>query len=263
MLGLREALEELPGRRRRSRIDRLPAALTRSNWPCFRLRGGTSAIHFRAVFEAPVPELGPLIYRYWPAVRTLRQYEGNKSLWRVSAGAVLFVAAPVVPLAGAFASIYVGADLEAFHVALGVALATASSSAGEILRRRRDWWRLVADRLWSFERPNPATSVSVQIRESDRRAAEVALRGAHFHPAATLLTGSVPPDAPDLTSQVRVEEPEAWGASSDDADRIDRIYAVLTATGVRARVGGRDVFPAGTPDPPGSARGPAEEPAQS
>jgi hypothetical protein len=211
------------------------------------------------VFDAPVPELGPLTYQYWPSVRILRQYEGNKSLWRVPAGAVLFAAAPVVPLAGAFASIYVGANLEALHVALGVALATASSSAGEILRRRRDWFHLVANRLWSFERPNPSTSVSVQIRESDRPAAQVALRGARFHPAATLLTGPALPDAPDFTSQVRVEEPEAWATSFDDADRIDRIHAVLTAAGTRARVGGRDVFPTGSPNASGSARGPGEE----
>ncbi|WCB95690.1 hypothetical protein DSM104299_04439 [Baekduia alba] len=204
------------------------------------------------MFEVSAPQLGPPDYLYWPAVRSLREYEGNESVWRVIAGAVPFVAAPVVPLAGAFASIYVGADLKTFHVALGVVLATASSSAGEILRRRRDWWRLVADRLWSFERPNPATSVSVQIREADRPLAQVALRGAHFHPAATLRTGATPLDAPDLTSQVRVEEPEAWDTSSDDANRIDRIYAVLTAAGVRARVGGRDVFPAQTPDASGS-----------
>jgi hypothetical protein len=215
------------------------------------------------VFEARASEGEPPNYLYWPAVRFLRGYDGDKSLWRVVAGSVPFVAAPVVPLAGAFASIYVGADLEAFHVALGVALATASSNAGQVLKRRRDWWRLVAGRLWSFEKPNPITSVSVQIRESDRPAAEVALRAAHFHPAATLLTGSVPPDAPDLTSQMRVEEPEAWIVSQDDEDRMARIRAVLAGIGARARVGGRDVFPVGTPDASGSARGQAEEAAKS
>jgi hypothetical protein len=126
----------------------------------------------------------------------------------------------------------------------------------EALRRRRDWRALVENRLWTFEKPNPATSVSVQLRESDCAAAQAALRSDRLHPAGVLLTGSPPAYAVDLTTQLRVEEPEAWRMSVTDEHRITRIFEVLHAAGVHARVAGRDIHPksVGAPGSPGRKR---------
>src|SRR5205085_762443 len=92
------------------------------------------------------------------------------------------------------------------------------------LSRLRLHRRIVADGLWVWEKPNPATEVQVLVAEGDTRPARLALRRARFNPGIySVRLGSPPPDAPNLIFKLGVHEPEAWRQSASDADRLRRI----------------------------------------
>ena len=128
-----------------------------------------------------------------------------------------------------------------------VVAALVASIVGVVLFPRFTQLRLhrkiVANRLWTFEKPNTPTEVPALLRSEDVEAARVVLRRAQFNPQAFGLSLAVPPDdASDLDYKIAVQEPEAWPQADSPEDRTERIVGVLRAAGLRARVGGVDTF---------------------
>jgi hypothetical protein len=177
-------------------------------------------------------------------VRTLREFEGWRSLWRVPVSGALFVAVPLGFVAVAVAAAAIAGDDFDFQTAIVAAVVAVIGSNYVIprLARRQLHRKLVAERLWTWEKPNPGTHVRVLVRESDVDEAKRVLRRAGFNPGM-LMTRLVspPPDALDLDVQVGVEEPEAHPQSSSDDDRVRRMASALETAGLRARVAGIDV----------------------
>ena len=179
-------------------------------------------------------------------VARLREYEGRRCLWRLPVAGVLYAAVSLilvgVTVAGAAIA---GSDftLRTAVVSAVVVLVGTGLVAPRIARRRLHR-KIIADRLWSWEKPNPATEVQVLMRRGDDEVARTALRRAGFNPGAYGLgLGSPPSDAADLDHKLAVHEPKAWPQSASDEDRTQRVVAVIKNAGLAARVGGIDVRP--------------------
>jgi len=178
-------------------------------------------------------------------VRTLREFEGWRSLWwRLPASTLGFVAVPVLAIgAGVLAAAISGDDFGVGRAVVAAVVATvASTYIYPRLSRRQLHRAVIANRLWTWEKPNPSTQVQVLVREPDKDDAKRALRRAGFNPGVFMARLSTPPaDAQDLSFRIGVEEPEAHPQSSSDEERVRRIAHALDAAGIRARVAGHDV----------------------
>lgn len=187
----------------------------------------------------------------------LRQFERWRCWWRLPVAGLLYAVVPLFFIGATVLAAFIAGndfDLTTAVIAAAVGLG-ATYIVGPRLSRRQLHRRLVADRLWSYEAPNPATSVEVLIREPDLHAARTALRRAKFNPGVySAGVGTPPLDAADLNHRFGVEEPAAWQQSASDAGRIQRIARVLGAAGIRARVDGIDTLPAATDREPDDGR---------
>ena len=177
-------------------------------------------------------------------IRTLREFEGWRCLWRVPASAALFAAVPLFLIGVSVGAMAIAGD--DFDLDTGVVAAVVSVVGSTFLYpqlvRGQLHRRLIATRLATWESPNPATSVPLLIREPHIQAATHVLRRAGFNPGVTMLRlTATPTDARDLDVQLRVEEPAAHPQSSSDEDRVQRVAHALDVAGIRARVAGVDV----------------------
>jgi len=180
---------------------------------------------------------------FWEMVSELRQYEGQRSLWRVPVAGLLLVAVPVAFVAISVLAGYITGD--------GFDVLTAAISAAVLLvgtgwaipwfTRQKLHRAIVANRLATWEKANPPTLLPINVRGDDVDEAMRALRRAGFHPRSSTWLTSPPSDATDLDHKIDVEEPEAWPQSESDQDRVARLAAVMSQIGVRARVAGVDV----------------------
>jgi hypothetical protein len=181
---------------------------------------------------------------YRRMVRTLREFEGWRCLWRVPTSAALFVAVPLFLIGITVAATAIAGDSFDVDPALVAAIVGVGGSSYVYprLARRELHRKLIADRLWTWEKPNPATHVQILLRDADVDDAKRRLRRAGFNPG-TFMTrvGSPPSDAPELEVQVGVEEPEAHIQSSSDEDQVRRMADALDTARIRARVAGVDV----------------------
>lgn len=176
-------------------------------------------------------------------VRELREFEGNRCLWRVPVAGTILVLIRGLPVAAAAVAALLAINGRVLSATVGAIIALLC----EALRRRVEaglpWRAVVANRLWSYEKPNPVTELEVLVRSNDVLKARRALRRAKFNPQTYGLMLAVPPsDAPDLNHKLRIQEPATWMESRSDDDRVQRIGGVLRRAGIKGRVGGIDTF---------------------
>jgi hypothetical protein len=179
---------------------------------------------------------------YRRMVQVLREFEGPKCLWRIPAALLIAAAVIALPIAGAVAGVYIGADRSVGSVIAGATVTLVAGTVANELRRRKPWRAIIARPLSVHEASAPATEVQLLVRTSeDVDRLEPALRRAGVNPVAALRIGAPPHDAPELIYRVRVEEPLSLGRAVDDHTRTQRIAAIMLNAGVRGRVGGLDV----------------------
>ncbi len=164
-----------------------------------------------------------------------------KGAW-TNRGARLFVGVPLFAIGTGVAAAAIGAgDFGVGKAVIAAVVATGATACVQPrLARRQFHRRVIVDRLWTWEKPNPATHVQILLRDDDRVDAIRVLRRAGFNPSAYAahLGAAVPPD---LEIRMGVDEPHAHPQSSSDEDRLQRIAYMLDAGGIPARVGGVDV----------------------
>jgi hypothetical protein len=182
-------------------------------------------------------------------VRLLRAFEGWRCLPRIAVAAIAFGAIHLLPLIGAVAGIYVGANLKLADVVLGTVVSLGSGYLAVWISRRAPWRAILVNRIWTYEEPNPRGFVELLIQDEAWADTYRVLRRARFTPLYSASVGTPPPDAPDLTARIGVQEPEAWKQSTSDDDRLWRIASVLAPAGIRARVAGVNAFPDGQVEP--------------
>lgn len=176
-------------------------------------------------------------------VRTLREFEGVRSLWRVPIAGFLYVGPAVLLLATAVLGSYVASD--GWKAETAVLSSVITLVGGRVLFPRARKWelhrRIVGKRLWTWEQLNPQTETPVHLRSADAAHARRVLRRAGFNPGVYgLRTGNPPTDAPDLDCKLAVHEPAAWPQSASAEDRIQRIVSTLRGADIRARVASVD-----------------------
>jgi hypothetical protein len=177
-------------------------------------------------------------------VRALREFEGWRCLWRVPASGLLYLAVPILFVGLAVSGAAISGNDFNVETAVIAAVVTVVGSTYVIprLSRRQLHRKLIAERLWTWEKPNPATDVPVLIRELDVDEAKRVLRRAGFNPGPFMTKlGAPPDDARDLSVRFGVQEPEAHPQSASDEDRVRRVAEALSAVGIRARVAAVDV----------------------
>jgi len=176
-------------------------------------------------------------------VRTLFEFEGARCLWRVLVAAATLLLLRGMPVVAAVVIALVTVNGRVAQAAVSAVIALVFDGLGRRLRARPPWRAALANRLWTYEKPAPATEVQILLRSAEVRTAKTALRRAKFNPQVYgLRLGTPPADAPDLDYKIAVNEPEAWSQSASDEDRTQRIVAVLEAAGIRARASGIDVL---------------------
>jgi hypothetical protein len=181
---------------------------------------------------------------YRRMVRTLREFEGWRCLWRVPISAALFIAVPLSLIAATVGAAAVAGDDFYLHTGIVAAIISVIGSAylHPRLMRRQLHRKVIANRLWTWEQPNPDTHVRILVRDPDVDRAKRALRQAGFNPGPFMTRlGTTPADAPELNVQVGVEEPATHAQSSSDEDRIQRMANALDAARIRARIAGIDL----------------------
>jgi hypothetical protein len=190
---------------------------------------------------------------FWSMVERLREFEGVRSLWRVPVAGLLRAGVPLaligVTVLGAFIA---GDDFNVYTAILSAVIVLVGTKwLAPLLARRFPWRGVIADRLWTWEKPNPRTEVHVLVASKDVSAARTALRRARFNPQVFgVRLGAPPENAPDLNFRLGVHEPDAWSQSESDQDRNRRILAALREAGIRAYVGGVQSLPS-DPEPRG------------
>jgi putative flippase GtrA len=176
-------------------------------------------------------------------VRVLAQFEGTRCLWRVPDAGVVFVLIRGLPIAAAMVIALVTVNGRTLQAVESAVIALAFDALAKTARARLPWRAIVANRLWTFEKPNPRTEVHILLRSRDVIAARTALRQPRLNPQPYgLQLGSPPPDAPHLNYRIAVQEPKAWTESSSDQNRVERIAGTLAQSGIEGRVGGIDVL---------------------
>jgi hypothetical protein len=192
---------------------------------------------------------------FWRMVEKLREFEGARSLWRVPVAGLLRAAVPLALIAATVLGAFIARDgFNAYTAILSAIIVLAGTKwLAPLLARRFPWRGVIADRLWTWEKPNPRTEVHVLVAAKDTSAARTALRRAGFNPQVFGVRVGVPPEsAPDLDYRLGIHEPEAWPQSDSDHDRNRRILAALREAGIRAYVGGVPSLPIPTdPEPRG------------
>jgi len=174
-------------------------------------------------------------------VGALREFEGVRCLWRVPLAWALYTLLRGLPVAAAVVIALVTVSGRVAQAAVSAVIALMFDGFGNRLRARLPWRAPVANRLWTYEKLNPATEVPVLLRSTDVVPAKVVLRREKFNPQVYGLHLTNPPaDAPELDHKIAVHEPEAWPQSTSDHDRTRRIAVALEAAGIRARVAGVD-----------------------
>jgi hypothetical protein len=198
---------------------------------------------------------------FWSMVEKLRDFEGARSLWRVPVAGLLRAAVPLslvgATVLGAFIA---GNDFNVYTAILSAVVILAGTKwLAPLLARRLPWRAVIADRLWTWEKPNPGSEVHVLVASKDTSAARTALRRARFNPQVFGVRVAMPPErAPDLHYRLGVHEPEAWSQSESDQDRNRRVLAVLHEAGIRGCVGGVQSLPRHSdPEPRGAGGVPA------
>ncbi len=180
---------------------------------------------------------------FWTMVARFRQFEGWRCLWRLPVAALAYAIVPLTFIGATVLAAYIAGDN--FGLATAIVSAAVVGVATALLVPRLARWQLhrkiIANRFWTFEKPNPATEVPTLLRSPDVVAARAALCRARFNPlVCSVSVGSPPSDAPDLDVKVAVHEPQAWTQSASDDDRTRRMVGVLERAGIRAHVGGVD-----------------------
>ena len=198
-----------------------------------------------ALTATPVwPGLSAAPYSYGAALGRLRDYEGWRCLWRVAAGGALLALVPLLAIGGFVAGVYIAGDLHSLgRVVLGALVALGP---GQLLSLRvwqqRPWDKFIADRLWTYEKPDGPGDLNAIIRPEDFLPATHALRRAKLCPCGGTRMPIAPPGAEGLTLKLFVGRPARWHAP--DAPELHvQIRDCLRAAHIRARVAGEDVFP--------------------
>lgn len=181
-------------------------------------------------------------YTYREMVWRLRQFEGDRCLWRVVASGLILAAIPAVPATAIIADTYLAGRTPWTAVAaMGIVVAAMSTLATSFWRRK-PWRTTVANRLWTYECTDALPwAIRVLVRPADDVRAAAALRKAKFNPHSFLRLPSPPPDAPDLTVQITVVRPPAWHQPASDEMQVQDVADVFRQAGIRARVAGVDV----------------------
>jgi hypothetical protein len=183
-------------------------------------------------------------YSYREALGRLREFEGRRCLWRVVAGGALLALVPVLAIGGFVAGVYVAGDLHSLgRVVLGAIIALGP---GQLLSlwiwQRRPWDKLVAERLWTYEKPSGPADLNAIIQPADFRPASRALRRAKLCPCGGTHMPTSPPGAEGLTLKLIVGRPACW--HPPDAPELHvQIGDCLRAAHIRARVGREDIYP--------------------
>jgi hypothetical protein len=186
--------------------------------------------------SAPPPER-----RMREMVPLLLDFDGRGCLWRVALACGGWVTLRAVPVVTAVILALVTVEGKLLKAVVASLIALVFDAVGRRLESRFPWRAPVANRLWSFERPNPPTEVQILLRAGQVAAARTALRRSKFNPHVYgLRLGTPPQDASDLGYKIGVHEPDAWRRSESDEHRLVRIREVLSRARIRARVGGID-----------------------
>lgn len=180
----------------------------------------------------------------------LREFEGSGCLWRGVAALLVFFATLALPVVGAICAALIAVvgitTGQVAQAAIGAVVTGVFGAGASRMKKRRPWRSVVADRLWTWEKPNPTHESQVLVEDPDMERAKTAIRCARLNPTTlSVRVGTPPEDAPSLTRRFSVCEPEAWMQSATDADRVRRIVDALTDARVRARVDGVDVSSTG------------------
>lgn len=176
-------------------------------------------------------------------VRTLREFEGSRCLWRAPVAGMTLLLIRGLPVAGAVVVALMTIKGRILSAALAAIIVLLFDAIRRRLETRLPWRAVVANRLWTFEKPNPVAELEVLVREEDVSVARRTLRRAKFNPLAYgLRLAASPNDAPELNHKLRVQEPAAWMQSRSEDDRVQRVASALKRAQVKARVGGIDTF---------------------
>jgi hypothetical protein len=198
-----------------------------------------------SVAATPVwPGAAAALYSYRAALGRLREFEGWRCLWRVAAGGALLASVPLLAIGGFVAGVYVAGDLHSLgRVVLGAVIALGP---GQLLSlyvwQRRPWDKLVAERLWTYEKPDGPGDLNAIIKPDDFLPAAKALRRAKLCPRGGTHMPTSPPGAEGLTLKLIVGRPVRWHPA--DAPELHvQIRDCLRAAQIRARVGREDIYP--------------------
>jgi hypothetical protein len=184
---------------------------------------------------------GPPQHTYREAVTRLREFEGDRCLWRLVIGGAALLLLPALAVAGLVVGIYLAADLHSlFLVTLGAFIALGVPILASYVWRQEPWKRLVTERVATYERTDGPQDLNAVIDPDDFLAASRALRQAKLNPVGGTHMPTAPPDAPGLTLKLIVGRSHHWHPEGSP-DLLDQIKDALRATGLRARVGGVDI----------------------
>lgn len=179
----------------------------------------------------------------------LYEFEGPSSLWRFPAALLVAALVPAVLIASAVLASLIASGKFSLASATAAAVVALIGTAllAPRLRSAQLGRALLERRLSRWECWRPGTEIEVLIPRFHLGSAQRVLRRAGFNPGASCLTlGQPPPDAPELDTRLRVQEP--FGAEAD-AERLGRLLETLRGAGVRGRAGNIDVAAEPRPAP--------------
>lgn len=182
----------------------------------------------------------------------LRQFEGNRCVWRAAVGVIAAAAVPTIPIAAIVLNTYLGGHARWPIVAASGLLVAGSTLVAPWVWKRQLWRIPLSTRLAMYESTDRLPwAVRIFIKPEDHPVAAAALRRAKFNPHSYLQLGSPPDDASELSLQVTVIRPTAWHPAVSDEQELEEVADALRHSNLRARVGGLDVFHSGSELGPG------------
>ena len=144
-------------------------------------------------------------------------------------------------MGGFVAGAYLAGDLHRpARVLFGAIVAIGLGQGAAYLWRRRQWDRLVVERLSTYEQIDGPQDLNALVRRADFIPACRALRRAKLNPVGCTRMPTSPPDAPDLDTKLIVGRSARWH-SHDAPELFVEIRECLRAAGIRARVGREDL----------------------